>query len=664
MKRNFKFLIILLATLIVTAGVNVKASSGYTYNHRGEPIYSTTGFTINQLPYLAQDLGIDNKDFRTPEDMFIYEDDNNQKVIYLIDSTSNKLFVFNESFQLLETKVSFHVDVDNFTDDELDKMKSSGSYVIAKDTILTIPANQTKVNIANGASQVIDYELADLDFTYELDWESNDTDIVTLTDKDDVLTLNAVGVGVTTVKGTLTQIEEVVEVDELGNETTVFERTVLVEVNIEVSTDPEEVLVPAAKNNSFSINELRGIGSFDLYLNGVVGVYRAKNPNTGEDYIYLSDKNNNQVVILDSITYEVVQVVTKPTNATFESRAFSPKELITDGAGRLYIIADNVNEGIMQFSKEGSFHRFVGVNYVTLSPWDIFWRNLATDEQLAKQSTLINTSFTALAVDNRGFIYAASYALRDDDGLVTNDNAMIKKLNTVGDDGLRRNGYQPPKGDVVYVQGGTETLVRGPSKFAAITVNDYGMYTILDKKMGKLFTYDNEGRLLYISGDAMYIEQESGKQINTLANPVSVNYLNDNIVVLDKKSSAIIVYEPTDIGALINEAAKLEFVGDKKTAATIWERVVKLNANYEYGYVGIGQMYMDERDYKTAMFYFERGANRDLYSKAYKLHRDAQIREYFGPVAIVAITLIGARIAYNVFIKKKHKIKDEDGFGD
>lgn len=669
MKKNIKILILLLTTLIVTSTVNMKASSGYTYDHKGQPIYSTAGFTINQLPFLATDLGIDNANFKTPEDLFIYTNPVGAKSVYIVDSTSNNLYLLNDKFLLQNTINKFLVDTSRFTDAELAKIKSSGNFVIARDTVFTIPTSSEKINLAVNDSIVIDYELATLDYDYELVWTSSDETSVTLVDNAGVLTIkaiaeNTIADGATKVTGKLVKVELVTETDEDGVETQVYVRTDMAQVNIEVSTNPGLVLVADSKNHSFSLNELRGAGSFYLHLKSVVGVYRALNPNTGKDYIYLSDKGNNQVVILDSLTYEVVQIVTAPEDVSFEGRTFSPKEIITDGAGRLYVIADNITEGIMQFSKEGVFNRFVGVNYVTLSPWEIFWRNLSTDEQLAKQTTIINTSFTALAVDSRGFMYATSYALKDDKGLITNDNAMIKKINTAGKDVLRRNGYQPPKGDAQYVRGGIQQLVRGPSKFSAIAVNDYGMYTVVDKKMGKLFTYDNEGRLLYVSGEAMYIEQESGKQINTLSNPVAISYLDENLVVLDKNSSAIIVYEQTDIGALINDAAKLEFSGDNKTAATVWEQVVKLNANYEYGYVGIGKMYMNEKDYKKAMFYFERGENRELYSKAYKLHRDGQIRRYFGPVIGTVLVLVVAKVGYNVFFRKNKKVKADDGYGD
>lgn len=654
--RKFKFLILLMTTLILTGLLNVSASSGYTYDHKGQPIHSATGLTINQLPYLAGNLGLEISEFTAPEDLFIFKG-SNERIIYVVDSASNKLFVFNDRFELITKLDRFTVDVSKFSDEVLKEIKSGGKYVITRGSVFSVPSNFEIVNLEVGNTVTIDYELnnSQIDYEYVIEWEVSNNKISVSFDED-VLKVTGVDVGQSEITGTLFKLGT----DQEGKET----KTEVEKVKIKVSTDPDVVLVPAEKHNSFSINELRAKGSFQLRLNAIVGVYRAINPNTGEDFIYLSDKDNNQVVILDAQTYEVVQFVTTPKDDTFESRKFQPKELVTDGAGRMYIIADNVYEGIMQFSKEGEFNSFVGVNYVTLSPWEIFWRNLSTDTQLAKQTTIINTSFTSLAVDSKGFIYTTSYALNNSNGLVTNDNAMIKKINTAGKDVLRRNGYQPPKGDVVYIQAGTESLVRGPSRFTAIAVNEHGMYTVVDKKMGKLFTYDNEGRLLYISGEALYIEQTKGQQINTLSNPVAISYLDDDLIVLDKNSSAILVYEPTDIGTLINEAAKLEYQGDSKAAAEKWEQVVKLNANYEYGYVGIGKMYLNEKNYKLAMKYFERGANRELYSKAYKLYRDTKIRKYFGPAMGTIIVLVVGKIVLDKFVFKKKRQDDGYKVGD
>lgn len=659
MKRNCKFLIVLLTTLIVSTFINVNASVGYTYDHKGEPIYSTTGLTVNQIPYKANDLGIENADFTSPEDLFIYKDSQGNQTIYIIDSISNKLFVLNEDFVLQKTIEKFKVNLADFDESILREIKSGKEYVISREAkAISIPYTMEKVYLVYNETleerTLLEYTLnqnnpADA----KVEWKTSDNKVAIYDVVDSKEYIKATGLGTATITGEVFTEEKTI-VFEDGKEKEKVVKTTLGKVEISVKvTKEKEIVAPADKHNNFTLEELQKNEYINLRLSGATSVYRAVN-RKGEDFIYITDKGNNQILVLNT-DYEVVQFVTTPNDVIFNEKKFSPKKIITDGPGRMYVIADNVYEGIMQFSKDGVFNSFTGVNYVVLSPWEIFWRNFSTEEQLAKQATIINTSFTSLSVDARGFIYTTSFGTVNDKGLVTDDNSMIKKINTAGKDVLRRNGYQPPKGDVEYLLAGNTEKLRGPSKFTGIAVNDYGMYTVLDSKMGKLFTYDNEGKLLYISGESMYINQDKGTQINTLSDPVAIRYFGDNILVLDKNNKTILTYEPTDIGRLINEAAKYEFKGDSDNAANTWEKVVELNANYEYGYIGIGKKYMDQKDYKNAMEYFQKGAHRELYSKAYKLYRDGKIRQYFGPVMITIFGIVIIKAVYKIVNRQKFK---------
>lgn len=667
MKRYFKILILILVMLLIPA-VNVSASTGFTYNHQGQPIYSSIGLTVNQPPFIASDLGISNIDFTAPEDLFIYKDNNGVETIYIADSASNKIFVFDTDFVLQETLTRFRVPVANFSDEVLRNIKSQGRFVIARDQFISIPQAMERVYLVNDGvieeKELLQFEIASsVDFDYEVEWETSNEAVAAvenILDANDeyVKYIVSKGIGTATITGTLIRLKDNTIPDDedevMGNVT----------IQVTVTEEPLADIPVIEKNHSFTIAELRAQGSFNVYLNSVRCVYRAYNPNTGEDFIYLADRSNNQVIVVDALTYDVVLFVTAPDDVTFAQKQFAPTKIVTDGAGRIYVIADNVYEGIIQFSPEGKFHGFTGVNYVTLTPWEIFWRNFSTEEQLAKQASIINTSFTSMTVDRNGFIYATSFALTNAANQVTDDNAMIKRINPLGKDVLRRNGYQSPKGDVIYVRVGTLMPRRGPSKFSGITVNENGVYTVVDAKMGRLFTYDHEGKLLYISGEAMYLGESRGSQINTLSNPVAVRYHGENILVLDKNNKAILVFEPTAIGSLINSAARYEYIGDMTTAATYWEQVVQQNANYEYGYIGIGKRYMEAGDYQTAMEYFKLGADRSLYSRAFKMHRDNIIRQNFGLGMGIILGLIGLRVAYRIINRDKFRKEEESGAGD
>ncbi len=595
MKNKIKICICILVALLTITGTQVQAATGYTYDHRGDAIYSTEGLTVNETPYLASTLGLNPDDLNSPSDLFVYKDDEGT-LIYLLDDSKDTLFVFNDQFQLLQ-RVS------------------------------------------------------------HLRYNPNEL----------------------------------------------------------YATDPSLV---QTKTSNESSKPTGLIGDADvLNLNTPSGIHRAVNPNTKEDLIYICDKGNHQIVVFkaDSYqeenpetkegSYQVYQVVSAPLEQLGKN-TFDPKEVLSDSAGRIYVIADKINDGIMQFSKEGQFNSYTGVNYVTLSAWDIFWRNFATQAQREKMTTLYNTSFTDMVYKDH-MLYTTSYAISVTKEV--NDGIMIKKINPSGKDVLRRNGYNAPKGDNKYIKTDDGKGTYGPSKLESVTVNEYGVYTVVDSNRGRLFTYDNEGNLLYISG-------ERGDLIDKISNPVAVQYLGEDLLVLDKNRRAIIKFEPTKIGSLINRAVEQEYngrttreepkvntrtktwwigkedtkiafseqefyeqdgtwwIGDTNTgieaeelaAVDYWEQVVKLNANYEYAYIGIGKMYQNRGEYKQAMKYFKLGADRYYYGKAFKQYRDAKIRKYFGPVVITVAVLIVGGVVFSAVRRKKLGIKreEETGIGD
>lgn len=403
---------------------------------------------------------------------------------------------------------------------------------------------------------------------------------------------------------------------------------------------------------------------YEYIFYGLSGVYRF------EDNIYLADKGNHQIVVIDANTYRIKQIITTPEHSTFKwydgtpakgelhdkQALFQPTKLVVDRGGRIYAISDGIYEGIIEFSPNGQFNRFMGVNYTTLSAWEIFWRAISTDTQLSRRRVVIQTIFTSLSIDSKGFIYATSHATKNDSGAVTNDNAMIKLINTSSDDVLKRNGYVPPKGDLVYAVSHRDRSKVGPSEFSAITSTSYGTYTVADSKRGRLFTYDADGYLLYISGQF----STERNQLNKIEMPVSIKYLGEDLIVLDRVNKAILIFKPTPIAKLINEATYYYYIGEFEESSRVWNEVVKLNSLYEYAYVGIGKSLYKEGRYQEAMEYFELGFDRVNYSKAYKQYRDQRIRKFFGPVMTIIILAYVAKKGYHLYKYIKFGSKEGD----
>ena len=364
--------------------------------------------------------------------------------------------------------------------------------------------------------------------------------------------------------------------------------------------------------------------------------------------IYIADTGNNRIVRLNH-DFEVVDVFSDIDESTFDNLAFEPIKITVDVNERMYVVARNVYEGILEINNNGSFNRFTGVNPVRLTPIEIFRRSLMTQAQLAQLSLFLPTEYTNVSINDRSFIYATSKS--------TNNNAenTIQLINPKGVDVIKKNGYHPPMGDVHFMIGQNKYVVSGPSELVDITSTNYGIYSVLDQKRSRIFTYDSEGNLLYINGD-------EGSQSDRFSEGVAIGYLGDDLLVLDRKTRTVIVYRLTEFGSAVNQATAYHAQGEFDKAAEIWEDVLLLNTNYEIAYNGIGKYLLREGRYREAMSYFSLGHDTFYYSKAFKAYRNEIIRNNFGWMIVSIVGLAGGLIGYKIYrtYKKGGTILYED----
>lgn len=343
--------------------------------------------------------------------------------------------------------------------------------------------------------------------------------------------------------------------------------------------------------------------------------------------IYIADTGNYRIIKLNH-QFEVIDVFSNIDDATFDEINFEPRKVTVDASERMYVVAKNVYEGIIELDSSGTFNRFTGVNPIRLNPIEIFQRSLMTEEQLAQLQLYLPTEYTNVSIDDKSFIYATSKPSEN------NAENAIQLINPKGVDVIKRNGYHPPMGDIQYMQGMNNYVITGPSDLVDITTTNDGIYTVLDQKRSRLFTYDSEGNLLYINGD-------DGSQSDKFSEGVALAYLNDDLLVLDRKTRTVIVYRLTEFGLSVNQAIAYHAAGEFELASQIWEEVLILNTNYEIAYNGIGKYYLREGDFKTAMEYFNLGHDQYYYSKAFKGYRNELIKANFGYI-FGAVALIGA----------------------
>ena len=305
---------------------------------------------------------------------------------------------------------------------------------------------------------------------------------------------------------------------------------------------------------------------------------------SGAGVLYIADSQNRRIVALNP-DGSLLKIVANPTGeALEEGYVFTPLKVCVDYADRIYCIAQKMFEGIMVFDTDGRFTGFFGTINVKISLWEKFWRRIATKEERSKQKLFIPTEFTGIDIDDDGFVYASNI---DTDGV-----QAVKRLNPRGEDVIRKGPAENLGGDLWT---GGFGQYAGPSKIVDVVYRGAGVYSLLDSRRGRIFTYDHEGNLLYIFGGL-------GTQSGTFITPVAIEAVGNTVLVLDANRAAILTFGETEYGALINQAVALRYDGDETLAVGKWEQVLRLDENNELANVGIGKAYLAAGDTRRPWF--------------------------------------------------------------
>ncbi|WP_308634604.1 YIP1 family protein [Paenibacillus silvisoli] len=352
-------------------------------------------------------------------------------------------------------------------------------------------------------------------------------------------------------------------------------------------------------------------------------------------HLYVADTQNRRIVELNA-DGTLTRIIAEPKSSLIrDGFQYAPIKLVADKAQRLYVISRGSYEGIMEFDSGGAFSGFVGTNRVKFNPMDLFWKRISTKKQRDQMEQFIPLEFNNIAIDDDGFMYTTT--------VEENSSRPIKKLNPSGVDILRSEGYFPPKGDIGTQDTGS---IPGSSIFADVTQDESGMYSALDSKRGRVFTYDKDGNLLYMFGGL-------GAELGKFRSPAAIGMLNEQALVLDKDNNRLTVFEPTRYGSLIREAVTSLDNGKVEQSSAAWSGVLQLNSNFEVAYIGIGKSLLKQGDNQAAMKYFKLGNNREKYSEAFKRYRKEIVMERFGTIVLCLAAAIGLAIAGTKFVRRR-----------
>lgn len=372
---------------------------------------------------------------------------------------------------------------------------------------------------------------------------------------------------------------------------------------------------------------------------------------TDDGYIYIADQNNGRILKLNQ-DFQYVMEIDKPTESTFDQSVnFLPNKITVDSAGRVYCVAVNVNQGLIKFEPDGAFSGYVGATKVTYDWTDYIWKRIATKEQRAKLESFVPTEYDNLYIDKEGFIYVCTTNVSETD--LDNGSAdPIRRLNLMGDDILVRNGNWYVIGDIYWGEGGG---YEGPSLITDITALENDVYVALDKVRGRLFAYDDQGRMLYAFGG-------NGNMDGYFKKPVAIDHMGNDLLVLDTQDCSITIFTPTDFGSKIFQAIEQFQKGQYTQSGQSWQEVMDLNGNYDLAYIGIGRSLLRQKEYGEAMDYFKLKWDDENYSKAFKQYRKEWVEEHIVWIVAGFFLILCVPLAVGKVKKIKHEIDVADIF--
>lgn len=370
-----------------------------------------------------------------------------------------------------------------------------------------------------------------------------------------------------------------------------------------------------------------------------------------EGNIFIADKGNYRIVKLDQDLNYILQFDLPVDSTVSADTTFQPNKIVIDTAERVYCIATNINQGLCKYEADGVFSGFVGATPVTYDWMDYIWKKFATQEQRQRMVSFVPTAYDNIYMDYEGFIYACAGGQEESD-LDSGAADAVRKLNLMGSDILVKNWEYPPYGDLYWGEGGG---YEGPSYFTDVTAMDNDIYVCLDRNRGRLFGYDDQGKMVFAFGG-------NGNMDGYFRRPAAIEHMDHDLLVLDSLDCSVTLFMPTEFGNLVYQAIEQFDAGDYEVSGESWQKVMDLNGNYDLAYIGIGRSLLRQERYREAMDYFELKYDDDNYSKAYKQYRKEWVEDHIVIIVIVLLLLFLVPLSIGRIKEIKHEIDIADIF--
>jgi tetratricopeptide (TPR) repeat protein len=180
----------------------------------------------------------------------------------------------------------------------------------------------------------------------------------------------------------------------------------------------------------------------------------------------------------------------------------------------------------------------------------------------------------------------------------------------------------------------TRNIAYSPS-ITDIDISEDGCINCLDYTTGRIFQYDEECNLLFITG-------ARSNQLGGFTSAAAVESLGERLYVVDSVKDTVTVFRETSFGAAVHKATSLYNDGYYEEALEPWYEVLRRDGNYRRANIGVASALLRKGDYKGAMKYAKRGGSPDIYNEAFEGWRREFIKRNFPYITAGIIALIAA----------------------
>ncbi len=399
----------------------------------------------------------------------------------------------------------------------------------------------------------------------------------------------------------------------------------------------------------FEINEFVNDQGIPDALNTPAGVF------VTDANIFVADSENNRIVVFD-LEGEFAYIIPEPKDDVFpENSIYKPVALAVDSIGSIYVISSTTYMGVIALNSDGSFRGFIGAQKVTYDVLDIIWRRFQTAAQRALTTQYVSTEYNNIAIDESGFVYVTTSSIDETNQQAAikskaADYSPVKRLNSSGNDIMKRNGFFGPGGEVdVMTMSFDANAATGPSKIIDVALGPEGTWSIIDEKRSRVYTYDSDGKMLFIFGD-------TGMQLGNISSIEAIAYQGDKILILDKTRDSFTVYNRTEYGDILLNALHNNNARRYDLAVEDWNSILQRNSNFDAAYVGIGKALFREGKWEEAMETYKFAYDTENYSKAFQMYRKDWVSKN---IIVIPIFIIVVCLAIYYFMRFANKVNSK-----